>query len=147
MVVAPAAAPTTTPENQHRRPGPGEGHEQTADQQGVAGGGQGGQAPSADGTQQQEPPGHLADAQAAKDRSRLGDARTLGDEEALSVSGMKSRVQRGRRRFAALVRTCCEITTDSRGELVDSRPLSVTCEEPAMPRYRPAKTATPPSTC
>jgi RNA polymerase sigma-70 factor (ECF subfamily) len=39
--------------------------------------------------------------------------------EGVSVSGMKSRVQRGRRMFAALVRNCCEVTTDSRGELVD----------------------------
>ena len=41
--------------------------------------------------------------------------------EQVSVSGMKSRVQRGRRLFAALVRSCCEVTTDSRGELVDVR--------------------------
>lgn len=39
--------------------------------------------------------------------------------EQISVSGMKSRVQRGRRLFAAVVRTCCEVTTDARGELVD----------------------------
>lgn len=39
--------------------------------------------------------------------------------EGISVSGMKSRVQRGRRLFAALVRNCCEVTTDSRGQLVD----------------------------
>jgi RNA polymerase sigma-70 factor (ECF subfamily) len=39
--------------------------------------------------------------------------------EGVSVSGMKSRVQRGRRLFTALVRTCCEVTTDTRGELVD----------------------------
>jgi len=39
--------------------------------------------------------------------------------EGVSVSGMKSRVQRGRRLFAALVRSCCEVTTDSRGEVVD----------------------------
>jgi RNA polymerase sigma-70 factor (ECF subfamily) len=39
--------------------------------------------------------------------------------EGISVSGMKSRVQRGRRQFAALVRRCCEITTDNRGEVVD----------------------------
>ncbi len=41
--------------------------------------------------------------------------------ERVSVSGMKSRVQRGRRLFTALVRDCCEVTTDSRGELVDFR--------------------------
>ena len=50
------------------------------------------------------------------------DGRTQADAariEGVSVSGMKSRVQRGRRLFAALVRDCCEVTTDSRGELVD----------------------------
>jgi RNA polymerase sigma-70 factor (ECF subfamily) len=41
--------------------------------------------------------------------------------EQISLSGMKSRVQRGRRQFAALVRNCCEVTTDNRGELVDFR--------------------------
>jgi hypothetical protein len=41
------------------------------------------------------------------------------DIEGISLSGMKSRVQRGRRQFATLVRQCCDVTTDSRGELVD----------------------------
>jgi RNA polymerase sigma-70 factor (ECF subfamily) len=48
--------------------------------------------------------------------------------EGVSVSGMKSRVQRGRRQFAALVRTCCDVTTDTRGELVDFRPRSDNCD-------------------
>ncbi|MGD9703915.1 MAG: sigma-70 family RNA polymerase sigma factor [Acidimicrobiia bacterium] len=39
--------------------------------------------------------------------------------EGISVSGMKSRVQRGRRQFATLVKQCCDVTTDSRGALVD----------------------------
>jgi RNA polymerase sigma-70 factor (ECF subfamily) len=39
--------------------------------------------------------------------------------EGISLSGMKSRVQRGRRQFATLVKQCCNVTTDSRGELVD----------------------------
>lgn len=39
--------------------------------------------------------------------------------EGISVSGMKSRVQRGRRQFATLVRQCCDVTTDSRGSLID----------------------------
>lgn len=39
--------------------------------------------------------------------------------EGISLSGMKSRVQRGRRLFTALVRECCEVTTDVRGEVVD----------------------------
>ncbi len=39
--------------------------------------------------------------------------------EGISLSGMKSRVQRGRRQFATLVKQCCDVTTDIRGELVD----------------------------
>ena len=39
--------------------------------------------------------------------------------EGISVSGMKSRVQRGRRQFATLVKQCCDVTTDRRGQLVD----------------------------
>lgn len=39
--------------------------------------------------------------------------------EGVSVSGMKSRVQRGRRQFATLVKQCCDVTTDARGQLVD----------------------------
>ena len=39
--------------------------------------------------------------------------------EGISVSGMKSRVQRGRRQFATLVKECCDVTTDGRGELID----------------------------
>lgn len=47
--------------------------------------------------------------------------------EGISLSGMKSRVQRGRRQFAALVAQCCDITTDSRGELVDFTPREEGC--------------------
>jgi len=47
--------------------------------------------------------------------------------ENVSVSGMKSRVHRGRRLFLALVRDCCEVTTDSRGELVDFQLRSDGC--------------------
>nr|MDT0665343.1 sigma-70 family RNA polymerase sigma factor [Micromonospora sp. DSM 115978] len=42
-------------------------------------------------------------------------ARQLG----LSTSGMKSRVQRGRRLLRAEVRRCCEIAVDSRGAIAD----------------------------
>jgi RNA polymerase sigma-70 factor (ECF subfamily) len=48
-------------------------------------------------------------------RSQVDAARMEG----ISVSGMKSRVQRGRRQFATLVKQCCDVTTDSRGELVE----------------------------
>lgn len=47
--------------------------------------------------------------------------------EGISVSGMKSRVQRGRRQFAALVTRCCHVTTDAGGRLVDFRPRDDGC--------------------
>jgi RNA polymerase sigma-70 factor (ECF subfamily) len=39
--------------------------------------------------------------------------------EGVSVSGMKSRVQRGRRRLAELLGRCCELTLDARGMPMD----------------------------
>ena len=53
--------------------------------------------------------------------------------ESISVSGMKSRVQRGRRQFAALVEQCCDVTTDSRGRLVDFQLRSDGCGCPPAP--------------
>lgn len=35
--------------------------------------------------------------------------------EQISISGMKSRVQRGRAQLAALLQGCCEVATDARG--------------------------------
>ena len=56
-------------------------------------------------------------------RSQVDAARLEG----ISVSGMKSRVQRGRRQFATLVKQCCDVVTDSRGELIDFRLRSDGC--------------------
>jgi len=53
--------------------------------------------------------------------------------EGISVSGMKSRVQRGRRQFATLVKQCCDVTTDSRGQLVDFQPRPDGCGCPPAP--------------
>jgi RNA polymerase sigma-70 factor, ECF subfamily len=39
--------------------------------------------------------------------------------EAVSLSGMKSRVQRGRRRLAELLEQCCTLTLDARGVPMD----------------------------
>ena len=47
--------------------------------------------------------------------------------EGISVSGMKSRVQRGRHQFATLVKQCCDITIDARGELIDFQPRANGC--------------------
>jgi RNA polymerase sigma-70 factor, ECF subfamily len=42
--------------------------------------------------------------------------------EGVSVSGMKSRVQRGRRRLAELLGQCCALTLDTRGVPMDYAP-------------------------
>lgn len=42
--------------------------------------------------------------------------------ENVSVSGMKSRVQRGRRRLAELLGRCCEVTFDGRGVPMEYQP-------------------------
>lgn len=42
--------------------------------------------------------------------------------EGISVSGMKSRVQRGRRQLAKVLQRCCELTLDGRGMPVEYRP-------------------------
>jgi RNA polymerase sigma-70 factor (ECF subfamily) len=50
--------------------------------------------------------------------SQVAAARMLG----LSVSGMKSRVQRGRAKLRAVLETCCEFALDARQRVVACRP-------------------------
>jgi RNA polymerase sigma-70 factor, ECF subfamily len=45
-------------------------------------------------------------------------------QEGVSVSGMKSRVQRGRRRLAQLLDACCALTFDARGLPMDYTPTT-----------------------
>jgi RNA polymerase sigma-70 factor (ECF subfamily) len=40
----------------------------------------------------------------------------------VSLSGMKSRVQRGRERLRALIEDCCQIALDARGRVIDCDP-------------------------
>ncbi|GAA4702342.1 RNA polymerase sigma factor SigZ [Pseudonocardia yuanmonensis] len=48
--------------------------------------------------------------------------------EGVSVSGMKSRVQRGRRRLAELLNQCCQLTLDARGVPMDyDQPADCRC--------------------
>ncbi len=46
----------------------------------------------------------------------------------ISVSGMKSRVQRGRAQLRTLFERCCEIAVDARGKPVDFRPRAQPCK-------------------
>lgn len=48
--------------------------------------------------------------------------RDAAGREGVSVSGMKSRVQRGRRLLRELFEACCEIALDARGRVVDYTP-------------------------
>jgi RNA polymerase sigma-70 factor (ECF subfamily) len=53
-------------------------------------------------------------------RSQTDVAREMG----LSVSGMKSRVQRGRRQLRAALERCCRIELDRRGSVMTAEPRS-----------------------
>lgn len=46
----------------------------------------------------------------------------------LSVSGMKSRVQRGRIQLADVLHDCCVFETDRRGSVIDYTPREPSCE-------------------
>ena len=56
------------------------------------------------------------------------DRRIVGeDAHHASVSGMKSRVQRGRRRLRERLTACCQIQVDRGGSVADYRPKSGAC--------------------
>ncbi len=48
--------------------------------------------------------------------------REAAEREGVSISGMKSRVQRGRRLLRELFEACCEIALDARGRVVEFSP-------------------------
>jgi RNA polymerase sigma-70 factor (ECF subfamily) len=48
--------------------------------------------------------------------------KSAADALGISLSGMKSRVQRGRERLRALFEACCRIGVDARGRVVDCGP-------------------------
>lgn len=56
--------------------------------------------------------------------------RAAADLIGISVSGMKSRVQRGRARLREMLDTCCEIAVDARGRVTDfaARPPTPPCK-------------------
>jgi RNA polymerase sigma-70 factor (ECF subfamily) len=55
--------------------------------------------------------------------SQVDAAQALG----LSVSGMKARVQRGRKQLKALLLDCCQVELDRRGSISDFRSRSGSC--------------------
>jgi RNA polymerase sigma-70 factor (ECF subfamily) len=54
-------------------------------------------------------------------------AREAAEMVGVSVSGMKSRVQRGRQQLRQLFDDCCEIALDARGKVTDFTPRVVRC--------------------
>jgi RNA polymerase sigma-70 factor (ECF subfamily) len=48
--------------------------------------------------------------------------REAAEREGVSISGMKSRVQRGRRLLREMFEACCEIALDARGRIVEFSP-------------------------
>lgn len=54
-------------------------------------------------------------------------AREAADMAGISVSGMKSRVQRGREQLRKLFDACCEIALDARGKVTDFSPRAKPC--------------------
>ena len=49
--------------------------------------------------------------------------KAAADRLGLSVSGMKSRVQRGRKKLKDAILRCCAVELDPRGEVIAYRPL------------------------
>ena len=67
-----------------------------------------------------------------RDALQLTDVEGLTQVEAadrvgLSVSGMKTRVQRGRHQLKTLLEQCCEIAVDRRGGVADYQPHTGPC--------------------
>jgi RNA polymerase sigma-70 factor, ECF subfamily len=54
-------------------------------------------------------------------------AREAADLVGISVSGMKSRVQRGREQLRRLFEQCCEIALDARGKVTEFTPRTQRC--------------------
>ncbi len=61
----------------------------------------------------------------------------------VSISGMKSRVQRGREKLRGLLESCCEIALDARGRVIgcepraNGQPANCCCETDALTSSRP----------
>jgi RNA polymerase sigma-70 factor, ECF subfamily len=54
--------------------------------------------------------------------------REAAERAGLSVSGMKSRVQRGRQALKGLLDDCCRLELDAGGRVTDYQPLNATCD-------------------
>jgi RNA polymerase sigma-70 factor (ECF subfamily) len=60
-------------------------------------------------------------------------AREAAELAGISVSGMKSRVQRGRAQLRSLFEQCCDIALDARRKVTDVTPRQPRCAAPPTP--------------
>jgi RNA polymerase sigma-70 factor (ECF subfamily) len=51
----------------------------------------------------------------------------IAERESISLSGAKSRIQRGRRNLEAMLRECCQFQIDARGNVLDYAAVSNEC--------------------
>ena len=75
-------------------------------------------------------PAEYAEAVELTELGGLGQ-RELAERLGLSVSGAKSRVQRGRKLLEGVLRACCDFEIDARGNVVDCAPRALTKEVPS----------------
>jgi RNA polymerase sigma-70 factor, ECF subfamily len=64
--------------------------------------------------------------------------RAVAERLGLSVSGVKSQVQRGRAQLRDLLQACCELEIDHRGSVVDSQARGAACCQAGDLREPPA---------
>ena len=71
--------------------------------------------------------------------------REAAEQLGISVSGMKSRVQRARRELKGHLTACCQVQTDSSGAVADYAPNagSCGCADDAAENARPPRTGVP----
>lgn len=62
----------------------------------------------------------------------------LAQRLGISVSGAKSRVQRGRQQLKQMLLECCEFAFDRRGHVFDCTPRGTACPECPPPAVRPS---------
>lgn len=51
----------------------------------------------------------------------------IADRESISLSGAKSRIQRGRRKLEELLRECCQFQLDARGNVLELKGVNNNC--------------------
>ena len=53
----------------------------------------------------------------------------IAQRESISLSGVKSRIQRGRKSLESILKACCEFQLDGRGNILEYEPTTLDCCE------------------